>query len=94
MGIARALLSFYGVPDSTTVKKDGQRTRIDGMTEAGLQKVANQRVQINVLTTHKSQEKETPKHTCSSRSSRSNPEKSCLKSFPNKPCAMCPHDEF
>jgi hypothetical protein len=51
MGIARALLSFYGVPDSTTVKKDGQRTRIDGMTEAGFQKVANQRVQINVLTT-------------------------------------------
>jgi hypothetical protein len=34
------------------------------------------------------------KNTCSSRSSRSNPEKSCPKSFPNKPGVVCPHDEF
>lgn len=49
MDTARVLLSFYGVLDSATVgeKKTeatvpgtGQRTRIDGMTEAGFQKVA------------------------------------------------------
>ena len=56
-GIARVLLSFYEVLDSATVRRrrvgpeTGQRTRIDGMTEAGFQKVSNQRVQINVLAT-------------------------------------------
>jgi hypothetical protein len=48
MGTARALLSFYGVPGSATVGEKkrteasgpgtGQRTRIDGMTEAGLKR--------------------------------------------------------
>lgn len=47
MGTARALLSFYGVPGSATVGKKkpeasgpgtGQRTRIDGMIEAGLKR--------------------------------------------------------
>jgi hypothetical protein len=57
MGTVRALLSFYGVLDSATVVKKkkelkneasgagtGQRTRIDGMTEAGFQRVADRRV--------------------------------------------------
>jgi hypothetical protein len=103
MGTARASLSFYGAPDSATVNprhlaRELGKERIDGMTEAGFQKVADRRVQINVLAALEiktsPQRKKLQKHTWSSRSSRSNPEKPCPKSFPNKPGAVCPHDEF
>jgi hypothetical protein len=66
------------------------------MTEVGFQKLADRRVQINVLAALETspRRKKLQKHTCSSRSSRSNLEKPCPKSFPNKPGAVCPHDEF